>query len=101
MAFQEIKAYVPGRVWEVLAGSEDVEVEELMDVQVGLTYLPPAESTFIIRLSQGYTGKQAMSEAHLKGNQTRLKTDILMKLTEIINGKGEDDKAGPHKAAGA
>jgi len=79
------KDYTPGLVWSVLTeGSEDVD--ELLDVQVGLTHLPPAESTFIVRLGQGYTGEQAMSESGLKGNQTRLKQGILMKLTEIVNG---------------
>ncbi len=77
--------YSPGRIWEILQeGSEDVD--ELLDVQVGLTHLPPAESTFIIRLGQGFTGEQAMSESGLRGNQTRLKQGILMKLTKIING---------------
>jgi len=77
--------YSPGRIWEILQeGSEDVD--ELLDVQVGLTHLPPAESTFIIRLGQGFTGEQAMSESDLRGNQTRLKQDILKKLTKIING---------------
>ncbi len=76
--------YIPGRIWEILTeGSEDVD--ELLDIQVGLTHLPPAESTFIIRLGQGFTGEQAMGESGLRGNQTRLKQSILMKLTKIIN----------------
>lgn len=76
--------YTPGQVWSILTeGSEDPDEE--IDVQVGLTHLPPAESTFIVRLGQGFTGEQAMSESGLHGNQTRLKQSILMRLTAIIN----------------
>src|SRR6266700_4255201 len=86
MMTKDLDSYTPGRIWEILQDGEDIDEDEFLDVQVGLTHLPPNEATFIIRLGQGYTGEQAMSESGLKGNQTRLKQGILMKLTEIING---------------
>lgn len=78
--------YTPGRTWEILVeGSEDVD--ELLDIQVGLTHLPPEQALFLVRLGQGFTGEQAMGEAGLSGNQTRLKRLALLALTKAINGE--------------
>lgn len=83
----EIKAYTQSQVWALLTGElGDVYWGEIVDLQVGLTKLPPAEATFLIRLGQGYTATQALGEAGLTGNTTRLKRAVVRKLTDIMNG---------------
>lgn len=78
--------YTPGQVWSVLFdGSEDID--EQIDVQVGLARLPLPQRTFLVYLSQGYTASFAMQRAGLTGNQTRVKREVLRQLTASINGE--------------
>lgn len=81
----ETKTYTPGRVWSLLTGEVDI-VDEQIDLQSGLTKLPPKEAVFIIRLGQGFTANRALGEAGLEGNSTRLKRAVVRKLTDIMNG---------------
>jgi hypothetical protein len=75
--------YTPSEVWTILSeGSEDPD--EKIDVERGLAELPLADRVFLVRLSQGYSAADAMKEAGLTGNQTRLKREVLNRLVEAI-----------------
>jgi hypothetical protein len=81
-----MERYTSGRVWSILLdGSEDLD--ELIDIQVGLDLLPSNERVFLDFLRAGYTGATAMREAHMTGNQTRLKRQVLEHLTRLMNGE--------------
>lgn len=72
-------------VWSILIeGSEDID--ELIDIQVGLARLPLPQRTFLVLLSQGYPAAYAMKQAGIKGNSTRWKWEALKQVTRFING---------------
>ncbi len=78
--------YTPGSIWTILtSGTDDIDV--FIDVHRGLSQLPMPERTFLTLLAHGQTGRYALHESELKGNQTVLKRRILLKLTAIINGE--------------
>lgn len=85
--------YTQSRVWAIMSeGSEDPD--ELIDVAVGLARLPQPQRTFLLVLAWGYTARVAKKVSGLRGNQTRLKYEVLNRLTEEINGEntGRTDK---------
>lgn len=78
--------YSPSEVWSILLdGSEDVD--EVVDVQVGLARVPEPQRTFLVALSEGYTARDALSMAGLTGNQTRVKRDAISRLVREVNGE--------------
>ena len=80
-----MERYSPGAVWSILMDGSD-DPDEVIDVQVGLGRLPIEEQTFLKLLQQGQTVSYAMQELGLKGNQTRIKRQVVQHLTDIING---------------
>jgi hypothetical protein len=79
------EVYTPPRVWEILVGGSE-DADERVDVEMGMVRLPLEERTFIWLLAQGYTGLAAQELSGIEGNQTRLRREILIKLSAIING---------------
>jgi hypothetical protein len=77
--------YSPVQIWGILSG-ESEDIDELIDVQLGLKRLPSEQAVFITQLSLGYTAKQAMQTAGLTGNATRMKRTVLQRLAREING---------------
>lgn len=82
--------YTVSSVWRVLTEGTD-DLDELIDIQVGLDALPIQKRTFLVLLAQGQSGAYAMHESGLQKNQTRLKRDILRELTDLINGDEHDN----------
>jgi hypothetical protein len=86
--------YTPNDVWSVLAGQSN-DPEALIDVVAGLKRIDKKKGIFLILISSGHPVKEAMKSSGLRGNQTRLKRNILRELTEITNGtKNSVDEHG-------
>lgn len=78
--------YTSSQVWELLVeGAQDID--ELIDLESGLEKLSPPKRIFLILIGQEYTVKEAMGLAGIRGNQTRIKYEVLGELTARMNGE--------------
>jgi hypothetical protein len=80
--------YTPGRVWSILCEGSD-DPDEVIDVQIGLSRLPQAQSAFLRLLSWGYSGREAMRAAGLRGNQTEKRHEALRALVRALQSEGK------------
>ena len=85
--------YTPSKVWALLNGDvpdDELDHDEMIDLQIGLSRLPLSQQVFLVSLAHGYSAEASMRAAGEKGNSTRYTTKALMALTEKMNGDGDD-----------
>lgn len=81
-----MERYTPGKLWSILLDGSD-DVDELIDLQVGLDMLPIQERVFLDYIREGYTGAEALRESGLKDkHQTQAKRKVLKHLAKLMNG---------------
>ena len=81
--------YLPGQVWSILVNGSD-DLDEVIDIRQAMHSLTAQEQTFLTLLASGQTGKYAMHEARLRGNQTTLKQRCLTRMAAVLdNGESE------------
>lgn len=89
--------YTPSKVWALLNGDvpdDELDHDEMIDLQIGLSRLPAPQQIFLVSLAHGYSAVAAMKAAGKRGNSTRYTSRALMALTEKMNnGDGEKEHA--------